>query len=161
MPFTTKLWNFLSVASYDWLNAVASSRVGFACAASRALHVKESPRSSHMRPSVAVRFFSPFSFTTSNSSVEDFSGAASYRARTFCRMGIGQGNCTSHRKWSRPTVMFPFKSLWTAVKAADPRRSRARSDASHLHHVLAVSHQKGPRRPGQLQGKQECRRQRR
>lgn len=26
--------------------------------------------------------------------------------------------------------MFPFKSLWTAVKAADPRRSRPPSDAS-------------------------------
>ena len=77
MPLTTKLWNFLSVPSYDLVKAVESSSLGFACAAWRALHVKESPRRSHMRPSVAVRFFSPFSFTTSSSSVEDSAGWAS------------------------------------------------------------------------------------
>ena len=61
MPLTTKLWNFLSVASYDFVNAAESSSVGLAWAARSALQVKERPRRSHMRPSVAVRFFSPFS----------------------------------------------------------------------------------------------------
>ncbi len=71
MPLTTKLWNFFSVASYDLVKAVESSSVGFACAARRALHVNESPRISHSKPSVAVRFFSPFSLTTRSSRVDD------------------------------------------------------------------------------------------
>ena len=77
MPLTMKLWNFLRVASYACVNAAESSVVGAAWAAWRALQVKERPRRSHMRPSVAVRFFSPFSFTTRSSSVEDLSGVAS------------------------------------------------------------------------------------
>lgn len=71
MPLTTKLWNFLSVPSYDSLKAAESSLLGLAWAARRALQVNERPRRSHMRPSVAVRFFSPFSFTTRSSRVDD------------------------------------------------------------------------------------------
>mgnify|MGYP006899215654 FL=1 len=41
-------------------------------------------RRSQSRPSVAVRFFSPFSFSTSCSRVADCAGAASYRVRIFC-----------------------------------------------------------------------------
>lgn len=84
MPLTTKLWYFLSVTSYACVNAAESSTAASACAACSALHVNASPRSSQSRPSVAVRFFSPFSFTTSSSSVALCAGAASYRARTFC-----------------------------------------------------------------------------
>lgn len=82
-PFTTKLWNLRRVTSYDLLNATLSSSDLFACAFCRALHVNESPRKSHIRPSVAGRFFSVFSFSTSCSSVSEADGAASYRARTF------------------------------------------------------------------------------
>src|SRR5262245_27297981 len=94
-PFTTKLWNFLRVTSYDLLNAGASSSDLFACRFCSALQVKERPRINHMRPSVAVRFFSPFSFSTSCSRVADLVGAALYRVRTFCNMQQ-KGVTTSH-----------------------------------------------------------------
>ena len=45
--------------------------------------MKDRPRSSHRRPSVAVRFFSFFSFSTSDSRVAESVGVASYLARTF------------------------------------------------------------------------------
>lgn len=77
MPLTIKLWNFFRVASYDLVKATESSSAWLAWAFCKALQVKERPRSSHIRPSVAVRFFSPFSFSTSCSSVADGAGFAS------------------------------------------------------------------------------------
>jgi hypothetical protein len=51
-----------------------------------ASRARNAHRMSHSKPSVAVRFFSPFSFSISASSVADLSGVARKRARIFCGM---------------------------------------------------------------------------
>lgn len=81
---TTKLWNFLSVASYALVKLTVSSSLLSAWLRASAIWVNLSPRSSQRRPSVAVRFFSPFSLSTSASSVADWVGAARKRVRIFC-----------------------------------------------------------------------------
>lgn len=85
IPFTMKLWYCLRVRSYPFVKATDSSSFSFAWAFKSAVQVKASPLRSHIKPSVAVRFFSPCSFFTSSSSVAEWAGAASYLARTFWR----------------------------------------------------------------------------
>ena len=85
--------------------------------------MNERPRSSHIKPSVAVRFFSFFSFSTSCSSVPQRAGAALYLVRTFCVPNEWR-SLGHHRKRScKLTLIFPLMSLCTGANAAEPRRS--------------------------------------
>ena len=166
MPFTTKLWYFLRVASYPCVNATESSVDVFACAACSALHVKASPRSSHIKPSVAVRFFSPFSFSTSSSRVAHFSGAASYRARTFCgqkEVEVGVAGVSNKTRVRRSPATHSDVTLDVALYGCERSRTEEicatrerRSPRVHFDtHRIAQEH------PGTPQGRRGCRRQRR
>lgn len=144
----------------------------------RALHVNERPRRSHIRPSVAVLFFSPFSFSTNCSRVPERAGAALYLARTFCIPS--DGKVTSewmgfrrHRQRSRRlTAMLPLISDWTGAKAAEPNRStwpihspvgkgRIRVVRCVFTETSTPAYRTIPRRPRTLRGTPRCRRQRR
>jgi hypothetical protein len=87
--------------------------------------VKERPRSNHRRPSVAVRFFSPFSFLTSDSRVAESVGVASYLARTFYMIMYSVNDLYRIEMKMYFTAMLPFRSLCTRENAADPSRSKA------------------------------------
>ena len=88
----------------------------------KALQVNERPRRSHIKPWVAVRFFSSFSLVTNCSRVAERAGAASYLARTFCVSW--DVKVRRHRRWScQLTTMLPLMSECTVAKAVEPNRS--------------------------------------
>ena len=65
--------------------------------------------------------------------------------------------CASTR--CQRTAMLPFRSFWTGTKAADPSKSVA--EISRCERCgCPYAYQTAPRRPGQPQGMQVCRRQR-